>query len=77
MPPNSEVLATVTPELDGLDETIAEFLQDVESDVGEAPPLPPAGGADYGQIVYRYELEVFFGRMTPEEASEAMLTEMQ
>lgn len=76
VPPNTEVLEAVTPELEDLDAAIAELLQDIDDEVGEAPPLPPAGGADYGEIVYRYELEVFFERMTPGEAAAEMVTEM-
>lgn len=76
VPPNSEVLEAVSPELDGLDAEIADLLQQIEDEVGEAPPLPPAGGADYGEIVYRHELEVFFERMPPAEAAEAMIQEM-
>lgn len=76
VPPNAEVLEAVNPDLEGLDADIAELLQEIEDDVGDAPPLPPAGGADYGEIVYRYELEVFFERMPPAEAAEAMIAEM-
>ncbi|GAA1176643.1 extracellular solute-binding protein [Nesterenkonia xinjiangensis] len=76
VPPNADVLDAVLPGLTGLDADIAEFLRGMEGEVGDPPPLPPSGGADFGQIVQRYELEVFFERLSPRQAAESMVEEM-
>lgn len=77
IPPNQEVRDAVAEELDGMDLATVEFIEQLEDDLGEPEPITPAGGSDFQPTLDRYQLEVFFGRMDPGEAAEAMVAEME
>ena len=77
LPSNLDVRATVIEKLEGADARSAEFIADIEDEVGDAEPVPPQGFSGLQDILYRYGLEVFFGRMSPEDASTKMFAEMQ
>ncbi|WP_022872775.1 ABC transporter substrate-binding protein [Nesterenkonia alba] len=77
IPPNTEIRELITEELDGAELRVAEFIEDLEPDLGEAEPVPAMGGSAFPDILYRYHDEVLHGRMSPAEAAEAMHAEME
>lgn len=77
LPSNLDVRAAVIEKLEGADARSAEFIADIEDEVGDAEPVPPRGFSGLQDILYRYGLEVFFERMSPEDASKKMFAEMQ
>ncbi|MGG5752172.1 ABC transporter substrate-binding protein [Zafaria sp. Z1313] len=77
LPSNLEVREKVVATLEGADARSAEFIADIEDEVGEAEAIPPIGFSGLQDILYRYELEVFFKRQTPEQAAENMINEMR
>ena len=65
------------PELSEADTAAAEFVEEIQPELGEALPVPPLGFSTLQEIIYRYELDVLFERSTPEEAAELMMSEME
>lgn len=79
VPANNEVLDAIEDVLEPADERVAEFIDDIEADVEEHPsePVPSIGFSALQEILYRYETEVFFENLTPEDAAEQMINEME
>lgn len=76
---NNQVREHIRPDLEPADERVAEFIEDIEPEVEAQPgePVPALGFSGLQDILYRYEIEVFFENQTPEEAAEDMMTEME
>jgi multiple sugar transport system substrate-binding protein len=77
LPSNLEVREAVVAKLEGADARSAEFIKDVEDEVGDPEAIPPVGFSALQDILYRYELEVFFERQTPADAAAKMVEEMK
>lgn len=77
LPANLDVREAVVPELGAADAEAADFLNEIEDELGPDLPIPPLGFSALQDILYRYEMEIFFGDMTPAEAAEQMLGEME
>lgn len=77
LPASQTVRDAVVPELGEADQRAAEFLQDIEDELGDAKPIPPLGYSAIQEILMRYEMEVFFERQTPAEAAEAAYAEIE
>ena len=72
LPANQEVREVVRGQLEGPDLTAAEFLEEVEADVEaqDPEPVPAMGASAIQEILQRYLEELFFERLTPEEAAQ-------
>ncbi|GAA3282519.1 ABC transporter substrate-binding protein [Nesterenkonia halobia] len=77
LPSNLDVREAIMPELDGADKTSAEFIEEIEPELGEPEPVPAPGFSEMQSILQRYELEVYFERQSPQEAAEGMVQEME
>ncbi|GAB3194406.1 ABC transporter substrate-binding protein [Nesterenkonia suensis] len=77
IPPNDEIRQVVTEELDGAQLAMAEYIDQIEDELGPSEPVPAMGGSAFQQILYRYQDEVLFDRMSPADAAEAMISEME
>lgn len=79
LPSNQEVRETVFDELDGEDLVASEFIMDIEDEVGAQPnePVPAMGFSAMQEMLQRYELQVFFEELSPAEAAESMVAEME
>ncbi len=77
VPPNQEVLDHILDDLEGYDQRSAEFLTEIEDEVGEAEPVPPVGFSAVPDILGRYEEEVYFDRMSAEEAASGFMAEAE
>ncbi|WP_344684744.1 MULTISPECIES: ABC transporter substrate-binding protein [Actinomycetes] len=77
IPPNNEIRQVVTEELDGAQLVMAEYIDEIEGELGPSEPVPAMGGSAFQQILYRYQDEVLFDRMSPADAAEAMVSEME
>lgn len=77
LPANGTVREAVIPELSEADALAAEYVQEIEPELGAAMPIPPLGFSALQEILYRYELDVLFERTTPEEAGEQAIAEME
>lgn len=76
---NNSVREAIAPDLDAADEKVSDFIAEIESEVGAqaAEPIPALGFSGLQEILYRYEIEVFFENLTPEDAAEQMMSEME
>lgn len=79
LPGNNDLRAHIADDLEPADQTAADFIADIEDEVAAQPvePVPSLGFSGLQEILYRYEIEVFFENQTPEDAAEAMITEME
>lgn len=77
LPANETVREAVLPELSEADTAAAEFVEEIQPELGEALPVPPLGFSTLQEILYRYELDVFFDRSSPEDAARSMIAEME
>lgn len=77
LPSNLDVREAILPKLEGADERSAEFIEEIEPELGEPEPIPAPGFSEMQSILQRYELEVYFERQSPEQAAEGMVEEME
>ncbi|RZU62516.1 ABC transporter substrate-binding protein [Zhihengliuella halotolerans] len=77
LPSNGDVRESVVAQLEGQDAVSADFIADIEDELGAAEPIPAMGFSELQDIIYRYELEVFFGRQSPADAAKAARSEME
>ncbi|GAA1175271.1 ABC transporter substrate-binding protein [Nesterenkonia xinjiangensis] len=77
LPADENVRAAVLDELEGADARSAEFVQDIEPELGEPEPVPAIGFSTMRETLFRYESEVYFDRLTPQEAAAEMMAEME
>lgn len=79
LPGNNDMRAHIADGLEPADQTAADFIADIEDEVAAQPvePVPSLGFSGLQEILYRYEIEVFFENQTPEDAAEAMIAEME
>ncbi|NDK31863.1 ABC transporter substrate-binding protein [Nesterenkonia haasae] len=76
---NNSVREAINDDLEPADARTAEFIADIETEVEAqaAEPIPSLGFSGLQEILYRYEIQVFFEEMTPEEAASSMISEME
>jgi len=77
LPANLEVRDVVLGELDEADTRGAEFLADIEDELGDPMAVPPLGFSTMQEAIYRYELEVWFGRQSTADAAQQLYNEME
>lgn len=77
LPVNATVRESITELLTPTQQTEAEFLTRVEQEGGSAAPAPPVGSTETSLIVSRLNSEVLFDRLTPREAAERFVTEVE
>jgi multiple sugar transport system substrate-binding protein len=75
LPANSKVLAAVKDKLPATDQKTLAFLDEVKAELAESPSAPPKGSSAMEDILTRYSEEVMFGRMTPDDAAQKLITE--
>ncbi|MEN5074090.1 extracellular solute-binding protein [Isoptericola cucumis] len=76
LPSNTTVREAILPELTAADQKVAEFMEGLESDVVDNPPVPPQGSSEMQDIMIRINTEVLFGNLTPDEAADAFLKDV-
>lgn len=77
LPANAEVREAVLEELDGPEAEAAQFLEGIASEVSDPAPVPPQGAGELEDIMHRYQAELLFDRLTPEEAGEQAFAEIE
>lgn len=77
LPSNLSVRESILGDLEDADAKVAEFMADLEDEIVDGPPVPPNGAGDVQDIMIRLNSEVLFGSMTPDEAAEAFLSEVE
>ncbi|GAB3183194.1 extracellular solute-binding protein [Nesterenkonia halophila] len=77
LPANTEVREAVLDAIEGQDLKSAEFIEDIEDELAGPEPVPALGFSTLQDIMMRYEDELYFERLSPQEAAESVYQEMQ
>ena len=75
IPPNTEMLALVTPKLSPAQATAAKFINDIKPELATTPVAPPPGGGKIGDILNRYQTDLLFGRTNSADAATKFVDE--
>lgn len=76
-PANETVRETILPELGEHDRRSSEFIIDVEPELADPEPIPPAGFGAATDTLLRYYQEVLFERQSPEEAAQNAVDDLE
>jgi multiple sugar transport system substrate-binding protein len=77
IPPNTEILAGVTPKLSEAQQVVAKFITDIRPEVANTPIAPPPGGGPYAEVLFRNGLNVLFGRDNSADAAKKFVDEVK
>ncbi|MBE1515018.1 ABC transporter substrate-binding protein [Nesterenkonia halotolerans] len=77
LPSQQEVRAAVLDEIEGQDLKSAEFVAEIGEEIAGPEPVPALGFSAIQETMVRFEDELYFERLSPEEAAAAVITEMQ
>lgn len=76
VPGNLTVREAIVPDLDEANTKAVDFLEAIESELGSAPEITPQGGGQFEDILTRAGEDMLFGTITPEEAGQRLLDEL-
>ncbi|MFD2792183.1 ABC transporter substrate-binding protein [Promicromonospora vindobonensis] len=77
IPANAQTLESLGQDLTLDERKAADFAEQREPHLGEAPAIVPNGASDIDTILQRYLQEVMFEKQTPLDAANAMIAEIQ
>jgi multiple sugar transport system substrate-binding protein len=77
IPPNSEILAGVTPKLSEAQQVVAKYITDIKPEVAETPIAPPPGGGTLAEVLFRNGIDVLFGRASSADAAQKFVDEVK
>ena len=77
IPPNTELLAAVTPKLSPAQQEVAKFINDIKPEVANTPIAPPPGGGPYAEVLFRNALDVLFGKTSTADAAKKFVDEVK
>jgi len=77
IPPNSDLLAAVTPKLSKAQQVVAKYITDIKSEVGETPIAPPPGGGTLASVLFRHGTDVLFGRTSAADGAQKFVDEVK
>jgi multiple sugar transport system substrate-binding protein len=77
IPPNSELLAAVEPNLSPAQKAVAQYIADIKPEVANTPIAPPPGGGTIPEKLQRHGLEVLFGRASSGDAAQKFVDEVK
>ena len=76
VPSNPEILEELQPELSDTDRYVVDFMSEVLEEITSAPAVQPMGASTAPDVITRYLSEVRFGNLTPEQAAQATIDEI-
>jgi multiple sugar transport system substrate-binding protein len=77
IPPNSEILTAVTPNLSPAQQRVAKYITDIKTEVGTTPIAPPPGGGTIQEVLHRHGIDVLFGRASSAEGAQKFVDELK
>ena len=77
IPPNSEILAAVTPNLSAAQQAVAKYITDIKPEVADTPIAPPPGGGTIAEVLPRHGTDVLFGRASTADAAQKFVDELK
>ncbi|PCC33559.1 ABC transporter substrate-binding protein [Brachybacterium alimentarium] len=76
VPGNMTVREAIVPDLDEPNKKAVDFLESIESELGDPPEITPQGGGQFEDILTRAGEDMLFGTLTPEEAGQRLLDDL-
>ena len=77
IPANNDIRKSLSVSAAGTDKRSVDFVDQIESTIGEAPGITPNGASDLDSLIVRYQQDVVFGKRKPLSAAKAMIDELQ
>ena len=77
VPCNTEVLAGIKPQLSKEQTAVVKYIEDIKPEVANTPIAPPPGGGKIGDIMFRYQTDVLFGKSSTAEAAQKFVDELK
>jgi pectin-derived oligosaccharide transport system substrate-binding protein len=77
IPPNTEILAAITPKLSPAQVSVAKFITDIKPELANTPIAPPPGGGKLNDTLVRYQTDVLFGRTNTADAAAKFAEEVK
>jgi multiple sugar transport system substrate-binding protein len=77
IPPNTEILAGVSPKLSEAQQVVAKYITDIKTEVATTPIAPPPGGGTLGEVLFRNGIDVLFGKTSSAQAAQKFVDEMK
>jgi len=77
IPANGEIQTAIEPKLEAAQQGVLKFINDIKPELADTPIAPPPGGGKLGEVMFRYQTEVLFGRQSTAEAAQKFVDEMK
>ena len=77
IPPNTELLAAVQPNLSAAQQRVAKYITDIAPEVANTPIAPPPGGGTIADKMLRHGIDVLFGRASTADAAQKFVDEVE
>jgi multiple sugar transport system substrate-binding protein len=77
IPPNTELLAAVQPNLSAAQQRVAKYITDIAPEVANTPIAPPPGGGTIADKMLRHGIDVLFGRASTADAAQKFVDEVK
>ncbi len=77
IPPNSEILAAVTPSLSEAQKVVAKYITDIKTEVANTPIAPPPGGGTISEVLTRHGTDAIYGRASTADAAQKFVDELK
>jgi multiple sugar transport system substrate-binding protein len=77
IPANNAIRKSLAEHATGTDRTALDFVDSVQSTLGESPSITPNGASELDKTIVRYQQDVVFGKRTSIEAANTMIRELQ
>jgi multiple sugar transport system substrate-binding protein len=75
VPANTEILSYITPKLTPAQANVAKFIADIKPELADTPIAPPPGGGKIAEVLFRYQTDVLFGRLSVGDAASKFVAE--
>jgi multiple sugar transport system substrate-binding protein len=76
LPASAQVREHIAPMLPEVEQQVADFMAEIGPALVDPPPPPPTGAGETVSIMQRLYEEVLFDRMSPLEAAEQFIQEV-
>lgn len=77
VPGNLTVREAIVPDLDESNRKAVDFLEAIESELGEPSEITPQGGGQFEDILTRACEDMLFGTLTPAEAGQRLVDDLE
>jgi len=77
IPPNTEILAAVTPKLSKAQQVVSKYITDIKPEVANTPIAPPPGGGTLAEVLFRNGINVLFGKASTADAAKKFVDEVK